>query len=71
VKEKCLAMKKLSENEMSVITGGSKLGCALAIMGTIATTAGAAFVTGGASLIIFLVSKGIATAAIIEACSDL
>ena len=64
-------MKKLTKTEMCSVSGGGKLGCALAIMGTIATTAGAAFVTGGASLILFLVSKGIATAAIIEACSDL
>ena len=64
-------MKTLSRNEMSTTTGGSKLGCALAIAGTIATTAGAAFITGGASLIVFLVAKGIGTAAIIEACGDL
>lgn len=44
------------------------LGCALAIAATVSVTAGAAFVTGGASLIVFLVGKGIATAAIIEAC---
>ncbi|MBZ9731684.1 hypothetical protein LB467_18530 [Salegentibacter sp. JZCK2] len=48
---------------------GISWGCALAIAGTISVTAGAAFVTGGASLVVFLVSKGIATAAIIEACS--
>jgi hypothetical protein len=64
-------MKTLSGNEMCLIAGGGKLGCALAIAGTIAVTAGAAFVTGGASLIVFLVSKGIATAAIIDACGDL
>jgi|APIni6443716594_1056825.scaffolds.fasta_scaffold226477_1 3-phosphoglycerate kinase len=64
-------MKTLSRNEMSTIAGGGKLGCALAIAGTIATTAGAAFITGGASLIVFLVAKGIATASIIEACGDL
>jgi hypothetical protein len=45
-------------------------GCALAIAGTVAVTAGAAFVTGGATLIVFLVGKGIATAALIEACGD-
>ncbi len=44
-------------------------GCALAIAGTVATTAGAAFITGGAALIVFLVAKGIATASIIEACT--
>jgi len=64
-------MEKLTINEMSAVYGGSKLGCALAIAGTLAVTAGAAFVTGGASLIVFLISKGIATAAIIEACGDL
>ncbi len=62
-------MKKLEFCEMSAVSGGRKLGCALAIAGTLATTAGAAFVTGGASLIIFLAAKGIATAAIIESCS--
>ena len=48
-------MKKLSRNEMSTTTGGGRLTCALAIAGTIATTAGAAFITGGASLIVFLI----------------
>lgn len=56
---------------MSAISGGSKLGCAFAIAATIACTAGAAFITGGASLIVFLVSKGISTAAVIEACGSL
>lgn len=64
-------MEKLTVNQMTAINGGSKLGCALAIAGTLAVTAGAAFVTGGASLAVFLISKGIATAAIIEACGDL
>ncbi len=64
-------MKKLSENEMCLVNGGSKLGCAFAIAGAIAATAGAAFVTGGASLIVFLISKGIATATLIDACGDL
>lgn len=62
-------MKKLSGNEMSVIHGGGRLGCALAIAGTIGVTAGAAFISGGASLVVFLVCKGISTAAIIEACT--
>jgi len=65
---KYFVMKKLEFYEMSAINGGSRLGCALAIAGTIAATAGAAIVTGGASLIIFLASKGIATAAVIESC---
>jgi hypothetical protein len=64
-------MKKLTENEMCLVTAGSKLGCALAIAGTLVATAGAVFVTGGASLIVFLISKGIATAGLIEACGDL
>lgn len=42
--------------------------CVLAIAGTLAATAGAAFITGGAALVIFLVSKGIALASIIETC---
>lgn len=62
-------MKTLELNQMEVVEGGSKWGCALAIAGTIGCTAGAAFVTGGASLIVFLVCKGIATASVIEACS--
>jgi hypothetical protein len=70
-KKICLTMKKLCKNEMCIVTGGSKFGCALAIAGSIAVTAGAAFVTGGASLIIFLISKGIATATIVDACGDL
>lgn len=64
-------MKELTFSQMEETQGGGKLGCALAIAGTIAVTAGAAFVTGGASLIVFLVGKGIATAAIIEACGNL
>jgi hypothetical protein len=64
-------MNILTMNEMSTVNGGGKLGCALAIAGTLAATASAAFVTGGASLIVFLISKGIATAAIIDACGDL
>lgn len=64
-------MQELSFSQMEETQGGSKLGCALAIAGTIGVTVGGAFVTGGASLIVFLACKGIATAAIIEACSDL
>ncbi len=45
-------------------------GCAFAIAGTVAVTAGATFVTGGASLILFLATKGLATVAIVEACGD-
>jgi hypothetical protein len=64
-------MKKLSVDEMCLTTGGSKIGCAFAIAGAIAATAGAAFITGGASLIIWLIGKGLATATIIDACGDL
>lgn len=70
-RKNCLAMKKLSVDEMCLTTGGGKLGCALAIAGAIAATAGAAFITGGASLIIWLIGKGLATATIIDACGDL
>lgn len=43
--------------------------CALAIAGAVAATAGAIGVTGGASLVIFLVNKGLATAFLIDACT--
>jgi hypothetical protein len=56
----------LSKGQMQRISWG----CALAIACTVAATAGAAFVTGGAALIVFLVGKGLATAALIEACGD-
>lgn len=56
--------------KMIELSQGKRIGwgCALAIAGTIATTAGAAFITGGAALIVFLVAKGLATASIINAC---
>jgi hypothetical protein len=57
---------QLSKGQMQRISWG----CALAIAGTVAATAGAAFVTGGASLIVFLVAKGLVTASLIEACGD-
>ena len=68
---------KIVSKEMGIINGMSvglnaqriSLGCALAIAGTLATTLGAIGVTGGAALIIWLVSKGIATASLIEACT--
>ena len=44
-------------------------GCALAIASTVAATAGAAFITGGAALIIFLIGKGLAAAGLIGACT--
>jgi|AMWB02.1.fsa_nt_gi hypothetical protein len=64
-------MKKLSLNEMSVISADSKLGCALAIAGTLTVTAGAAFLVpgAGAALAVWLIGKAIGTAAIIEACT--
>lgn len=63
-------MKTLNLEQMEEIQAGDlSWGCYLAIAGTIATTAGAAFITGGAALIVFLISKGLATASIINACS--
>lgn len=44
-------------------------GCALAIAGTVAVTVGAIWITGGAALIVFLISKGIATASVINSCT--
>ena len=64
-------MEELNISQMEATNAGSKLGCALAIAGTLATTAGAAFITGGAALIVFLAAKSIGTVAIIEACSDI
>ncbi len=64
-------INSLIESEFSDNSSRTEIswGCGLAIAGTVATTAGAAFITGGAALIVFLISKGIATAAIIDACS--
>ncbi len=59
----------ISDTDTLKKADGLTWGCALALAGTIAVTAGAAFVTGGASLIVFLVSKGLATASIINACT--
>jgi len=61
----------LSQQDENILKKNEGLtwGCALALAGTVAVTAGAAFITGGASLIVFLISKGIATASIINACS--
>lgn len=56
---------KLGENMHQRISWS----CALAIAGTIAATAGFAFVTGGAGLIVALISKGLATASIIDSCT--
>ncbi|OIP48063.1 MAG: hypothetical protein COY55_10925 [Flavobacteriaceae bacterium CG_4_10_14_0_8_um_filter_31_99] len=55
---------KLSKGEMKRISWG----CALAIAGTVGVSIGAIWVTGGAALIYFISVKGLATAALIEAC---
>lgn len=57
---------KLSNGEMKRISWG----CALAIASTVGTTIGAIWVTGGAALIYYVAMKGIATAALIEACGE-
>jgi hypothetical protein len=44
--------------------------CALAIAGTVIVTVGAVFISGGASLLYFIFTKGLATATLIEACGD-
>ncbi len=62
-------MKTLKLHEMETIEGGSDWSCGLAIAGTIAATAGFAFVTGGAGLIVALAAKGIATASVIDSCA--
>ena len=45
-------------------------GCAFSIAGTVAVTIGAIWVTGGGALLYFIFTKGLATAALIEACGD-
>jgi hypothetical protein len=55
---------KLSKGEMKRISWG----CALAIAGTVGTTIGAIWVTGGAALIYYVAMKGLVTVALIEAC---
>jgi len=57
---------KLSKGEMKRISWG----CALAIAGTVGTTIGAIWVTGGAALIYYVAMKGLVTAALIEACGQ-
>lgn len=61
-------MKTLDLNQMEKLKGGS-WGCFWSVAGTIAATASAFAVTGGAALVIFLAGKTIATAAIISSCS--
>ncbi len=45
------------------------LGCALALAGTLVTTISAIWITGGAALVVWLISKGLATASIIASCT--
>lgn len=61
--------KSMSSLELQKISWG----CALAIASTVGVTIGlltSVPITGGASLVSFLVWKGVATAALIEACGD-
>lgn len=61
--------ERMSNSEMQRLSWG----CALAIASTVGVTLGVLFagpITGGASLVGFLVFKGLATAALIEACGD-
>ena len=73
-------MNSLSLNQMENVHGGRAIarggsrrrmtrGCGLAIAGTLITTVGPAFVTGGASLIVFFIAKGIATSSVIDSCA--
>jgi len=56
----------LSKSDMQKISWG----CAFAIVGTVAVTIGAIWVTGGGALLYWIFTKGLATAALIEACGD-
>lgn len=56
----------ISKSQMQKISWG----CALAIAGTAGATIGFIGVTGGTGLLYALAMKGIATAALIEACGD-
>ena len=57
--------------EAAAVYGGGWLGCSLAIAATLAVTVGAIWITGGAALVVWLVGKGLATAALIEACATI
>ena len=64
-------MKTLSLNEMESVSGGRlSWGCGFAIAGMITATAGAAFVTGGASLAIFLIGKSIGIGGLVTSCRN-
>lgn len=71
-------MTSLSSNQMVHVIGGQNeeesfdaIGCGLAVAGTLATTAGAVFITSGAAapLIVWGVSKTISTASVAYGCS--
>lgn len=64
-------METLNFDQMASLEGGRKMtySCGLALAGAVAATAGFAFVTGGAGLIVALVGKGLATASLIDSCS--
>lgn len=72
-----MSMTSLSSKQMVHVVGGQDentfdaVGCSLAIAGTLATTAGAVFITGGAAapLIVWGVGKAIATASVAYGCS--
>ena len=49
----------------------SEVGCALAVTGTLLVTVSAIWVTGGWALVVWGASKAVATASIIDACSDM
>ncbi len=72
-----IEVKKLVEQQLENTSKLSKShaqriswGCALAIAGTVGATIGFIGVTGGAGLVYALAMKGLATAALIEACGD-
>ncbi len=49
----------------------SEVGCALAVTGTLLVTVSAIWITGGWALVVWGASKAVATASIIDACSDI
>lgn len=53
-----------------VYGGRLSWGCGFAIAGMITATAGAAFLTGGASLAIFLIGKSIGIGGLVMSCRN-
>jgi len=57
------------EADSDYLIDGISWGCAVAIAGTLGLTISAIWITGGAALVMFIISKGLATSSFIDACS--